>query len=334
LSIAAPVRTRILRGYDDPALGRDRWNELVRSSHTRSPFLTWELQQAWLEAYAEGELILVGAERDGKIVAVAPLQSTEGEVWFSGSCFEFDRLDFIGDVSAPGVLGALLEKARDQIEAFVSFELEFVPALSPTSEAFPDAAAKLGLRCTREYEMLAPEIDLACAPADPLGRSRVLEYESWFVRHGRFEVRHHREADEILPHLPEFFDQHQRRWPGNESRFCEARVRRLFERLTERCAGTDLLRFTRIDWDGRPIAFHHGLAYDGRFFVGSVSFEPTLANRSPGRILLRHLVLAAQEEGAQAFDFRTGSQEFKLRYATGSTRIVSWSLQPPEWSRE
>ena len=328
----ATLQTRTLAGPD--GLGRERWNELVLVAGTPSPYMTWELQTAWAETCDEGTLHYVAAERGGEVVAVAPLHARGGWAELAGTCFEFDRLDFVGDVSDADVLTALLEAGRNGIEDFSWFDFEFIPDDSPTTALLPVAAERLGLRCAEQYEMVAAEIDLAGGRADALAaanRPRVLKDERWLMRHGRLEVHHFRETAEILPQLPELFAQHERRWQESGSRFREPHARRLYERLTEHAAGSDLLRFTRMDLDGRPVGFHYGLALAGRYFFGVFSFEPELAQRSPGRVLLRHVVLAALDEGAVAFDFGTGRQDFKLRYATAVTRCRTWALEPPEW---
>ena len=128
------------------------------------------------------------------------------------------------------------------------------------------------------------------------------------------------------------FDQHRRRWPGpeNPSRFHDPEVCRLFEVATERWVGADILRFTQVDWDGRPIACHYGLELAGRRFMKAFSFEPELRGRSPGGILMRHIIIGAREEGARVFDFGTGDQDFKARYATRSWRVLGWRFYPPD----
>ena len=56
------------------------------------------------------------------------------------------------------------------------------------------------------------------------------------------------------------------------------------------------------------------------------SFAIDLAQRSPGEVLLRHLLLAALEEGAHTFDFGLGSEPFKFRFATQANHVKKWGL--------
>jgi CelD/BcsL family acetyltransferase involved in cellulose biosynthesis len=45
---------------------------------------------------------------------------------------------------------------------------------------------------------------------------------------------------------------------------------------------------------------------------------------------MRHIILGALEEGVHVFDFGTGDQGFKARYATRSWRVLGWKFYPPD----
>jgi hypothetical protein len=324
------VRTRLLAGLDDPSFGRERWNRLALASPTPSPYLTWEFQHAWHDAgMSDGETLLVAAERDDEVFALAPLHVLGGEVSFSGSCFEYERLDFLGAADDLHVLTALVDVAQSRAGDDGYFDLEFVHDGSPTNDLLPRVAEQLGLSSEVQYEMVGLGIDLLAEP--DLVHKDTLRNERWLAGRGRLDVNHFRDPVEIAPRLRVLFDLHRRRWPGpeNPSRFFQPEVCRLFECLAERCVGTDMLRFTQIDWDGQPIACHFGFSLAGRFFFRSTAFEPALEQRGPGAILLRHVIHAAVEEGARFFEFGTGGQPFKRRYANVTWPVLSWLLEPP-----
>ena len=310
-----PVHTRILTGFDDPTFGPAQWNALLRGGETDIVYLTWHYQRAWWETLGRGELLLIAAERAGRVVALAPFYLESGMLYSLGTSFETDHLDFIGDTSDPAVLDALLETAREQVPGFLGFRFYFVWEDSRTGERLQAAAERLGLSCYQEDEMAAPLLDLAGEPEAALAATRkksLLRHEQFFRREGTLEVTHLRDGSAIWPHLEEFFQQHIARWEGtaNPSRFTYDKARRLVERLTRIAGETGWLRFTRIDWNGRAIAFHYGFCYRGRYTCGTPSFAADLAHRSPGEVLLRQLLLAAIDEQARVFDFRTGDQPF------------------------
>ena len=327
------ITTRVLAGFDDPSFGQEEWNALVERSPMPVVYLTWEFQRAWWEALGRGRLLLIVAAREGRVVALAPFFVDERTVYFVGSRYECDYLDFIGDVSDPAVLDALLGTARDSVAEFSGFGLYFLSGSSRTPSRLAQAAQRLGLRCDEEWRVSAPVLRIAgnldvarakASKADAIGRER------FFERTGVLDVQHFRNGDEILPQLGEFFDQHVRRWEakGQPSGFTDPRQRAFIERLTEYGAHTGWLRFTRMDWEGRSIAFHHGTCYRGRYVVGIRSFEIELTRRSPGHVLFRQLLLAAIGEGADTFDMGIGDQDHKLRYATEVGHVLGLGLYP------
>jgi CelD/BcsL family acetyltransferase involved in cellulose biosynthesis len=134
----------------------------------------------------------------------------------------------------------------------------------------------------------------------------------------------------IRPELDAFFAQHVARWAvtPSPSLFHDPTQRRFYERLTEEAAEAGWLRFTRVDWNGQPIAFHFGFCYGGSYLWYKPSFDIAWARRSPGEVLLRQLFCAAMAEGAHTFDFGLGDEPFKRRFATQINRVHTWGLYP------
>jgi CelD/BcsL family acetyltransferase involved in cellulose biosynthesis len=333
---AKGIKTRILDGFHDPSFGSAGWQKLLDDSNRDDlVFMTWHFQRAWWETFERGSLLLIVAEKDGRDVALAPFYAESGMVFFLATEFESDRLDFVGDIGDPEVLDALLKTARDSVPDFEGFRFYFVPDDSGTAERLAAAAARLGLSCYEEGEEAAPVIDLARQPEIALATTRkksLLRHERFFRREGDFEVQVLHDGSAILPELEEYFDQHIARWAGtgNPSRFKYDKARLLVRNLTRIAADTGWLRFTRINWNGRPIAFDCALCYRGRYVRGTPSFAVDLARLRPGEVLLRQTLLAAIEEGAKIFDFRTGDDHFKLRFATRVERLHTWGLYPRE----
>lgn len=330
--LLAAVKSHVLAGFDDPVIGRERWNSLVQQGATDAMFLTWQWQRAWWEAFGRGRLLLIAIERQGQVVAIAPLFSDSGMVFFVGSGGS-DYLDFIGDIRDPAVLDAILETARDHVQDFLGFRFYHVLESSPTGQRLKEAADRLGLTCFDEGKLAAPQLNLVAHPEVALAATKkqsLVRHEAFFRREGRLDVRHLRDEGAILAQLDLFFSQHIARWEAmpHPSLFHDPLKRAFYERLTRRMADTGWLRFTRVEWNDRPIAFHFGFCYGGRFMWYKPSFAIDLARRSPGEVLLRQLLLAAIEEGAHTFDFGLGDEPFKRRFATHTAHVGTWGLYP------
>ena len=330
---ASTITTRVIRSFDDPALDSERWARLLCRGETDTVFLTWTWQRVWWEVFGRGQLLLVVVEREGNSVAIAPLFCDSGMVFFVGSGGS-DYLDFIGDASEDGLLEALLEAARSEANGFLGFRFYHVPDHSQTVERLPRVAAALGLDWFDEGSLAAPLVgmqDPNCALA-AANKQSLVRHERALAKSGTLRTEHFREAAAIREHLEGFFQQHIDRWAATPtpSLFQDSAWRTFYKRLTEAAEEAPWLRFTRVAWNERPIAYHFGFHYGGAYLWYKPTFDIELARQSPGEVLLRQLFLAALEDGAQTFDFGLGDEAFKLRFATRVRHVRTFGLYPRE----
>ena len=329
--VSSIVKTSVLDGFDDPRCSREVWNELASKGSSDVVFLTPEWQRTWWETFAPGKLMLLAAEREGRTVAIAPFFETGRMVFFVGSGGS-DYLDLVGDVDSE-VLEGFLETARANVPEFVGFRFHHVRRSSGTPALLERAAENLGLTIFNEGTLPSPALrmgDDGEAAREATRKKSLVRHERYFEREGTLEVRHMSQAEEILPHLDEFFDQHVERWAVTDhpSLFNDPNQRMFYERLVR--TGAPWLRFTRIDWNGSPIAFHFGSSYRGRYFWYKPTFALELSKRSPGEVLLRNLLFAAIAEGCEVFDLGLGDEGFKERFASEVEHVDTWGLYPPE----
>lgn len=324
------VSVRVLSGFTDAHFGEQEWMDLLGKGYTNTVNLTWHWQQSWWKAFGRGRLLLILAEKNGIPVALAPLFTIEGMVY--NLCPE-DCLDFVGNISDPAVLDAILTTAMREAEQFAGFIFYFVPEISPTGIYLQDAALRLGLSAQKADHMPSPFLDIKADPEKAFEMTRkksLRRHENYFLRNGEVEVLHLQTAEDIAPHLDAFFRQHteRRAITAAPSIFLKSEQRDYYRQLTKDIGQTGWLRLTRINWNGSPIAFHFGLSYNGRYLLGIPSFEVGLAEHSPGEVLLRQVMLAAITEGASSFDFGIGDEAYKYRFADGVTHLYNWELYP------
>lgn len=328
------VEIHQLAGFDDPSFSPLEWDALLRAGDTDELFLTWTWQRTWWETFGRGELLLLLAVREGSPVALAPLFADCGMVYFVGAGGS-DYLDFIGDVSDPEILDELLCAARDKAPDFAGFVFHHVLDGSRTGPFLASAADRLGLRCFSSDRLDAPiiafdgETDVVTAAA---GKKSLVRHERSLAREDSLELRLLTDPSHIETSLDELFEQHERRWAATPypSLFLDERWRHFFRRIGREGADAGWLRFTRLEWGGRPIALHFGFHRCGSYFWFKPSFDVTLARRSPGEVLLRRLLLSAADEGATRFDFGIGQEAFKMRFANRVRAIENWNLYPRE----
>jgi CelD/BcsL family acetyltransferase involved in cellulose biosynthesis len=332
VSVAAGLRAYVIESFDDPAVGPERWDALLASSSADLVSLSRQWQRSWWEASPFDELLLVVAERDGDVCALAPFYVAHGLVSFVG-LGSAPYVELLGETT-DDVVDAVLETAAAHAREFYGFSFHFVREGSPLGPLLQPAAGRLGLECYEEDSMPAPVSDLAGQREQVLalaGKKSLRRGEKALRREGALELRQFKRGEEIVPQLDTFFDQHIARWadtsspspyedPGERERLCSQ---------TRDLGDTGWLRFSRLELDGRPIAFDYGTCFRGRYVVGASSYAVDLAHCSPGQVLLRLLVLAAIDEGATTFDFGLGDQPYKLRLATHVETARAWGFYLP-----
>jgi CelD/BcsL family acetyltransferase involved in cellulose biosynthesis len=330
-ALRGEIRTHVVRSFEDPRCNAELWARLLCQGDSDEVCLTWHWLRSWWETLGKGELLLIAAERRGEVVALAPFYYLEGMVFFLGAG-ESDYLDFIGDLSDPEVLPALLGTAREAVSEFIGFRLHFVLQRSRTGQRLQEAAARVGLDCLAEDELPAVEIDLI-GEREAIDRAlqrSMLKREEFFRQRGPLEIQQLQESEAIRRHLPAFFAQHLARWQAKDlpSPFTDARHRAFLERFLEVAAETGWIRFLCITWQGHPLAFEFAWYYKGEHFSAPWCFAIEHARHSPGHVLLRQSLLAAQAAGLQRYDLGGGDQTYKFRFPANVKRCTTWGLYP------
>ena len=314
------------RSFEDfLALGAE-WDQLLAHSSADTIFLTSAWLRAWLETYGQGSNLLIPQiRRNGKLIAAAAFRERHGIIEFAG-LGPSDYLDLVvsadlDEETAQHAIETVLRSAQGAVSGFRYFLLNRVPLVNGTL-----ARLNAGLshyHATLLGSVLAPSMDMSAAP-EKLQKKSLRRHERDLLRQGSVDTETFTRADEILPRLNEFFDQHIRRWQGTPypSLFHDATARAFYEAVTRQLDASGWLQFTQIRLDGRLVAAHFGFFHGGRFIWYKPCYEPALSKSSPGEVLIKRLIEGAQAAGANEFDFTIGEEAFKMRFAT-KTRVVA-----------
>ncbi len=326
----SPVKYRLLTGFDDPSADEHTWNALLGKNSGNVIFMTHQWQRTWWEVFGRGTLLIIIAEQEQKVIAIAPLFADGGMIFFVGSGGS-DYLDLIGDYHDPNVLPNMLRLAKESVSEFLGFRFYHVRGDSITKELIFAAGKVDQWEVFDEGELPAPFLDIKNFPdrAEAATSKKSLKrHEAWFSKNGGLVFEHSTASKDILPHLPLFVEQHIKRWEPTPypSLFLDPQQVLFYRRITEVFSGTGWLRFTRIIWKGDTIAYHFGFFYARSFLWYKPTFDIALAKHSPGEVLMRQLLLFAITERAEIFDFGLGEEKFKERFATGTLTVKTWGL--------
>jgi CelD/BcsL family acetyltransferase involved in cellulose biosynthesis len=327
------VRLRVWYRWS-PALA-DRWARLLPAVSNHTIFQTWEWNHAWWKAFGRGCWpCIVGVERaGGELVALAPWMVT------FDARRRLRRIEFVGTPNrASDYADVLVAHGEDAaLEPLVRWlvrrtgphteiDLRHLREDSPTLASLGALLTSARVRWRQADMEGAPTRLLGDADADRalLEKKSLRRHHRALARAGRLEYRVAQSLDEVLAELPTFFDQHVRRREaaGTRSQFLNPPQREFYAELARRLFPRGWLHFSVVRLDGAPIAYHFGLQYRGSYLWYKPSFEPLLAARSPGEVLLRYLIADVVDRGFAELDFTIGTEPFKDRFANHRRRVL------------
>lgn len=303
---------------------------------------------AWRARPAGAEAITVLVRRGDECAGLLPLLAHDRTLTFLAGIGS-DYNDLLADHADSA---AVLEVALDALLTMRSplwdrCWLKNVPTDGNLAFALERLPRRLQARFARVATTACPTIQFG---ADREAQVRALAGKESLKRHharlekrGKLSFRHLEDRAAVRAHLPAFFRQHvQRRALASEdSQFLDPRQRSFFEALVDELDPASALRFSVLEWNDRPIAYHLGFQAHGKFIWYKPSFDVNLWNEGPGEVLLRYLLLYCGSADVREFDFTVGAESFKYRFATAERhnwgltfsrsqvrgRITEWSIR-------
>ena len=322
VATAAPAELTFGTLSSETAFSRlaDRWDGLVRSSARPSPFLLHGWLLEWWRHYGDGsELAVHVAYREGMLAGALPLciRPRHGLRILSFVGGDPGLADLLlADGEGRAVAAALAARAAGGRQDFA--DLYGLPGDSRLAAALGPAHLTLIERSE------APVLDLR--PGwDEIYRSKVASKKRSLHRRrrrqlsalGRVEVEVASSAGELQDALEAAFILHDLRWRGRPdgSGFTSDVGRRFNRAAMEALAPLGVPRIVTTKIDGRPVAFHYYLLFEGRMYVHRIGFDPAFGRLSPGVINTLDAIEAAAAEGATRVEFLGGAERYKVDLA-------------------
>src|SRR5262249_22618932 len=150
-----------------------------------------------------------------------------------------------------------------------------------------------------------------------LGKESLRRHHKKLSKLGEVRLRHLEDPEEVERHLPAFFRLHvaRRALAGDRSLFCRDEPRAFYRALVRELDARDALRFAVLEVDGRPVAYHLGFECGGKFIWYKPAFDVAYWDYSPGEVLIKALLEYVADHELEEFDFTTGDEAFKGRFA-------------------
>ncbi len=316
----------VRRLQDFAEIGPERWAALCEQSGTNTIFQTYEWHTAWWEAYGEGsDLYLLVVEDGPDLAGIAPLMLSREAggrkvLAFIGD-YRSDYLDFIYDTGKPEAVPAIMTWLAGIRGDWDSISLSEIPEGSPTHGELAPAARENHLHCAIVRKRECPTLVIKgneTQVGSIINKKKLRYYRRYFEERPGYNVRHLASCEEIDRYLEGFFEQHIARWAGTTtpSIFLEEKSRVFYGNLLASMCDKGWITFTVIESEGTPVAYHFGFVYKNVFVLYKPVYNPLLAGRSPGQVLIKELMEFAAAQEYDEFDFTVGAEAYKHRFAS------------------
>ena len=323
-----PLETRIITRREDMNIEREEWNLLLSGSETNTIFQTYEWVWTWWTVFGPMHSLFVVEVRDGeKLLALAPLMldrsGMKRSLRFIGE-EKSDYCDFIAGERKQEALIAIFDAIASSKEWNV-IQLTNVPESSTTGAAIREFCGRTGKRFFEGNGIHCPTLIIRGQEdnARRVSRKKTIRRRyNYLKKAGDFEVFHVETVEEAIRYLEPFFAQHIRKGNGKSPRslFLKQENRDFYHDLVYALLPSGFLLFTVLEFEGRPIAFHFGFDYASKVIWYKPSYDPDYGRRSPGTVLLKHLIEFCLDQGRHELDFTIGDEPFKRRF-TNSVRM-------------
>ncbi|MGA8207828.1 MAG: GNAT family N-acetyltransferase [Candidatus Dormiibacterota bacterium] len=317
---------------------RPAWNEVEGAGQSVNPFLSWDWQWTWWEAFgADLDLRCLVVWEQDLALGIVPLQSAgpgSPTFVFGGGVGLSDHLGFVfrpgrADQVAAAALGHLLDAVKKA--APVTFELHYLRDASPELAALRQAAHSLDLVQDLTQEEVSPRVTLKGDFDTYLTQS--------LNKKDRHELRRKlRRLDSeqpgwslvtqvelgLEPALNAFFVLLRASGP-HKVEFLNPKVEDFIRAVCERFEDRGWLRLQFLQASGQLIAATCGFTVGGTWHLYNSGYEPEQAALSPGLICVAEGLRIAIDEGCQVADFLRGSEAYK--YHLGAKDEPLWRLR-------
>lgn len=334
------MKFNLINKYEDWEALKTEWDELLKNSICRYPFLEFWYSQNWWQTLGGGEwpaenseLKIITARENDQLIGIAPLFSSfkDGSpmaLRFIGQVEITDYLDFI---ALPSSLEAFLSGMLDFIDTKSEFETKRLELVnfrddSPSTTLFEELCRQKGRSVNSEVLQPAPTIFLPSTWDDYLqGLSKKQRHE---VRRKERNLERDFEAElifsneccdldvEIVNFIAMMANEEEKQ------KFLTPLMEKSMIEMAKAAQKASCLSLASLYLNGEQAAAYLNFIRDDRIWVYNTGWNPKFSNASPGWALLTKLIQWGIENGMKEVDLMRGDEDYKYRFGASDRQVL------------
>jgi len=311
------------------------WERLWQGDGKAEIFQTLAWARAWWQSYGHDFTLCCPIIFEGnRIIGILPLIRRGNIVQFLGMP-EADYADLLCEPRREKevltvALGALFQSTERWDECILQHLAKDGRVVRHCQELPRDLRRRMKLVPTGRYQTILLEESREEIFNSLLGKHHTRRRHNKLKKAGQVTLRRLQSKSEVELHLDYFFLHHIRRCAllGRESTCTRPQYRDFLRAIVEELDPNGSLRFEVLELDGRPFAWHFSFLVNGKFLLYQHTFDLDSWDYAPGEVLLSHLLQFARENVTREFDFGSGDEAYKNRFARHTRETFSLYVEP------
>lgn len=281
------------------------WQDLWAKCAYATPFQSPAWLIPWWNSFGPGKLTTLAFYENERLVALAPMFLLDGTVRLVGA----GNTDYLDILCEPQCLNPVLRLLVGYLSNR-QYDFMDLPSCSPLL-ALDGPASK----CSVCPVLKLNEVKLSRKLLANLEDARC-----YLERDGEFAIESATQ-ESVSEMIDALIHLHEARWKqrGQVGVLHSEEVRRFHRSAAPALLQAGLLRLYGLRHRGKWAAVHYCLSAHGRTYYYLGGFDPSMASRSPGNLLIQHSITKAVACGDREYDFLRGQEENKYRWGAQDT---------------
>jgi len=310
---------------------RTSWEDALERSVDNHVFLTWEWLSYWWKHFGDKrEFILITVNNGGKILAAAPLMSSQYKLFG----LKLRKIEFIGTPASdyhtflineqePEYARMMIQYADDIANEWDCIELKEVPENSKTAKILR-IISKEPFEFKEKIVNPCPYISLADSFEDyfqSLGsnwRRNLRRWERKIKQDHKIDFKICNDIEAVNDGMKTFFDLHQKKWQSKKQpgAFSDQKFQDFHLDVAKAFAQRGLLTLNFLTLNDEPVAAGYAFKYAQKLFCYLSGFDPQYSKYEVGNLRHIYLIKYCIENGLKEYDFLRGGESYKSLWNT------------------
>jgi len=329
------MTVKIIQTDEEFAALEPVWDELFNANANHTPYQSWQWTAVWWRHFGTpGELRVLVAEEDGKVIGIAPLRlkrRLHGFRFRHMAVISGKRADYLDFLVRPGYETAFFRQVMDALNSSAEsrfFEIRDLRECSSNASALVTQALRgsriLSLKVTQTCVAVPLPQSWEAFLGTVSKRTRMdIGYDRRLLKRSfATELKIYTTLPDVLTGLDDLIAVHRSRWRREQGAadFDDQKIVAFEREVCEQFAAAGGYRLYVLYANRKPAAALSGVERDDVYYAQVFTHSPEFHKYSVGNVLMGMAIEDCIQRGCKVLDLTRGEEPYKFRWNGQPTR--------------